>query len=233
MAYTLEQIYEALGKIENGGTMVADLQDAIRGARDEAAKSRIEKNKILDALNLRNGGDPDGNLQNIVATLTALQAAGGDPSKLGTQVEALQAQVKDLTDKYAASEKTAAEEKEKRIQTAMKSQVLAALTDGKAIKPDVFTQVLLSHISAKDDGSLVYKEGDNEVSIADGVKGWLSKNPWAVKNDSRSGSGEAGGVGTGSGGKAYTMEDLKGMTRAEINEHWGEISKGIDKGDGN
>lgn len=115
----------------------------------------------------------------------------------------------------------------------MKSQVLAALTDGKAIKPDVFTQVLLSHISAKDDGSLVYKEGDNEVSIADGVKGWLSKNPWAVKNDSRSGSGEAGGVGTGSGGKAYTMEDLKGMTRAEINEHWGEISKGIDKGDGN
>lgn len=32
--YTLEQIYEALGKIENGSTMVADLQDAIRGARD-------------------------------------------------------------------------------------------------------------------------------------------------------------------------------------------------------
>ena len=51
MAYTLEQIYEALGKIENGGTMVADLQDAIRGARDEAAKSRVEKNKILDQLN--------------------------------------------------------------------------------------------------------------------------------------------------------------------------------------
>ena len=46
MAYTLEQIYEALGKIENGGTMVADLQDVIRSTRDEAAKSRIEKNKI-------------------------------------------------------------------------------------------------------------------------------------------------------------------------------------------
>jgi len=25
--YTLEQIFEALGKVENGGTMVADLQD--------------------------------------------------------------------------------------------------------------------------------------------------------------------------------------------------------------
>ena len=115
MAYTLEQIYEALGKIENGGTMVADLQDVIRSTRDEAAKSRIEKNKILDALNLRSGGDPDGNLQNIVATLTALQAAGGDPSKLGTQVDDLRKQVKELTEKYTASEKLAAEEKERLI----------------------------------------------------------------------------------------------------------------------
>lgn len=86
MAYTLEQIYEALGKIENGGMMVADLQDAIRGARDEAAKNRIEKNKILDQLNLRQSGDTDGALKNLVATLTALQNAGGDPSTLVTQM---------------------------------------------------------------------------------------------------------------------------------------------------
>ena len=184
MAYTLDQIYEALGKIENGGTMVADLQDVIRGTREEAAKNRIEKNKVLDALNLRNGGDPDANLNNIVATLTALQAAGGDPSKLGTQVDALQKQVKELTDKYTASEKLAAEEKAKRIQSAMKSQITAALTDGKAVKPDVFAQVLLGNVSAKDDGSLVYKDGDKELSVADGVKGWLEANPWAVKNDS-------------------------------------------------
>ncbi len=28
MAYSLQQIYEALGKIDNGGAMVADLQEA-------------------------------------------------------------------------------------------------------------------------------------------------------------------------------------------------------------
>ena len=88
--YTLEQIYEALGKIENGGTMVADLQDAIRGARDEAAKNRLENNKILDQLNLRQSGDTDGALKNLVATLTALQNAGGDPSTLGTQMNDLE-----------------------------------------------------------------------------------------------------------------------------------------------
>lgn len=222
MAYTLDQIYEALGKIENGGTMVADLQDVIRGTREEAAKSRIEKNKVLDALNLRNGGDPDANLNNIVATLTALQAAGGDPSKLGTQVDALQKQVKELTDKYTASEKLAAEEKAKRIQSAMKSQITAALTDGKAVKPDVFAQVLLGNVSAKDDGSLVYKDGDKELSVADGVKGWLEANPWAVKNDSHPGSGMSGG---GSHEGAYSMNELKNMSRDEINAHWGEISK--------
>lgn len=226
MAYTLEQIYEALGKIENGGTMVADLQDVIRSTRDEAAKSRIEKNKILDALNLRSGGDPDGNLQNIVATLTALQAAGGDPSKLGTQVDDLQKQVKELTEKYTASEKLAAEEKEKRIKTAMKSQVLAALTDGKAVKPDVFTQVLLGNISAKDDGSLVYKDGNKEMTIADGVAGWLKANPWAVKADVQTG---AGGGGSKQPEKKYSFDDLKNMSRDEINEHWDEISKGVDK----
>lgn len=226
MAYTLEQIYEALGKIENGGTMVADLQDVIRSTRDEAAKSRIEKNKILDALNLRSGGDPDGNLQNIVATLTALQAAGGDPSKLGTQVDDLRKQVKELTEKYTASEKLAAEEKEKRIQTAMKSQVLAALTDGKAVKPDVFTQVLLGNISAKDDGSLIYKDGDKEMTIADGVAGWLKANPWAVKADVQTG---AGGGGSKQPEKKYSFDDLKNMSRDEINEHWDEISKGVDK----
>ena len=90
--YTLEQIYEALGKIENGGTMVAYLQDAIRGARDGAAKNRIEKNKILDQLNLRQSGDTDGALKNLVATLTALQNAGDALSTLDTQMNGLKFQ---------------------------------------------------------------------------------------------------------------------------------------------
>ena len=52
--YTLEQIYEALGKIENGGT--------------------------------------DGALKNLIATLTALQNAGGALSTLDTQMNGLKFQ---------------------------------------------------------------------------------------------------------------------------------------------
>ena len=62
MAYSLEQIYAALGKVENGGAMVADLQDAISKTRNEAATSRLDRNKVLDALGLRNTENNAGGL---------------------------------------------------------------------------------------------------------------------------------------------------------------------------
>lgn len=225
MTYTLEQIYEALGKIENGGTMVADLQDAIRGARDEAAKNRIEKNKILDQLNLRQSGDTDGALKNLVATLTALQNAGGDPSTLGTQMNALKKSFDELKGKYDASEKKAKEEHDKRVKEAISSKILSALTDGKAINPAEMSKILIGNVSVGDGDKIVYKDGDKELSVTDGVAGWLKANPWAVKADVQTGAG--GGSGSHSSGAKYTMNDLKTMSRDEINAHWDEISKGV------
>lgn len=224
--YTLEQIYEALGKIENGGTMVADLQDAIRGARDEAAKNRIEKNKILDQLNLRQSGDTDGAIRNLVATLTALQNAGGDPSTLGTQMNDLKKSFEELKGKYDASEKKAKEEHDKRVREAINSKILSALTDGKAINPAEMSKILIGNVSVGDGDKIVYKDGDKELSVADGVAGWLKANPWAVKADVQTGAGGGSGL-QGSGGAKYTMNDLKTMSRDEINAHWDEISKGV------
>ena len=70
MAYTLQQIFEALGKIENGGSMVADLQTEIGKVRSEAANNRISRNKVLDDLvrpsavgrRPSENGDADGNI---------------------------------------------------------------------------------------------------------------------------------------------------------------------------
>lgn len=71
--YTLEQIFAALGGVENGGSMVADLQTLISAARNEAASSRVERNKVLDALGLRGSENPDAALNNLKATLDALK----------------------------------------------------------------------------------------------------------------------------------------------------------------
>lgn len=93
MAYTLQQIYEALGKVENGGAMVADLQDVISSTRNEAANSRVSRNKVLDILGLRDGDNLDTSLQNLSQTL-ALVKQLGDPQAIGTQMTDLQKQVK-------------------------------------------------------------------------------------------------------------------------------------------
>lgn len=225
MAYTLEQIYTALGGIENGGAMAEDLQQLIKSTRDEAAKSRIEKNNILDKLNLRGSDNVEDSLKEITEALKALQGAGGDPRQLGVQIKTLQKQLKELTEKYEASEKRAKEEHDKSVHTAVRSEVLSALTRGKAIKPEEMYKILVGNIIIDENDKAFYKIGDDEVSLEDGVNQWLKDNPWAVKSEVQPGAG--GGSGT-KGAKKYTMEDLKNMSPEEINAHWSEISKGVE-----
>ena len=139
----------------------------------------------------------------------------------------LQNQVKELTDKYAASEEKAKAEHTKRIDTAMHSALQAALAKGNALNPDAFVKLLSDQVVVGDDDSLGMKSGDKTVSIEEGVNNWLAGNPWAVKNTA------AGGAGSGSAGsprKVYTTEDLKGMTPEQINAHWNEIKDSMKKG---
>ena len=226
MAYTLEQIFEALGKADNGGAMVADLQSIISTARNEAAAYRVDRNKVLDALGIRESKNPEESLLNMRTLFDEVRKLG-NPESLGGQINTLQNQVKELTDKYAASEEKAKAEHTKRINTAMHAALQAALAKGNALNPDAFVKLLSDQVVVGDDDSLGMKVGDKTVSIEEGVNGWLTTNPWAVKNTA------AGGAGSGSAGspkKVYTMDDLKGMTPAQINEHWNEIKDSMKKG---
>lgn len=227
MAYTLKQIYETLSKLENGGEMVADLRDAISSLNNEAAQRRTERNHILEQLGLRDGGDVDGGLRSIVASLNALKTAGNDPNQLGEQFKDLQGKFEELKNKYDAAEKKAQEEHSKRVRTSVDTEVINALTKGKAINPEAMLKVVRDNISIGDDDSAAFVDGDKHLSIEEGVSGWLKANPWAVKADVQGGAG--GGTGGAGSAKRYSMEDLSKMSPAEINSHWDEISKGVDK----
>lgn len=226
MPYSLEQIYGALAASEHGADMVNDLQTEIGHLRKESGNYRAANKNILEQLGIDDASKAPETLAGIMATIKELKASGQAPDTVGTQLSALSKQVKDLTDKYTASEEKATTERNKRIQTAIQSQLTTALTDGKAIKPEVFSQLLMGNVKADDD-SLVFKSGDKEVSVADGVKNWLQENAWAVKNDSTPGAGS--GAPAGTVGKTYSMDDLSKMSREEINEHWDDISKGVTK----
>lgn len=222
MAYTLQEIFAALGKTENGGAMVADLQDAISQVRNEAASYRTKRNEVLDALGLRDGENTDAAIKALAQTLSAVKKAGS-PETLGAQMESLQKEVKELTAKYAASEQKAAAEREKRIGASRTAALQSALSKGNALSPEAFVKLLEGNVTAKEDDSLVFMDGDKEISIDDGVAGWLGKNPWAVKNTAAGG----GGTGGAGGGKSYTMDDLKSMKPDEINAHWADIEKSL------
>ena len=57
-------------------------------------------------------------------------------------------------------------------------------------------KLLQDSIVIKDDESLVYKDAEGkEISLEDGVKGWLKDNTWAVKANNAGGSGSTGGGG--------------------------------------
>lgn len=153
MAYTLEQIFEALGKADNGGAMVADLQSIISTARNEAAAYRVDRNKVLDALGIRESKNPEESLLNMRTLFDEVRKLG-NPESLGGQINTLQNQVKELTDKYAASEEKAKAEHTKRINTAMHAALQAALAKGNALNPDAFVKLLSDQVVVGDDDSL-------------------------------------------------------------------------------
>lgn len=222
MAYTLSQIYAALGQVENGGAMVADLQDAISAVRNEAAASRAARNKVLDALGLR-GEDSDDAVKRLADTLNVLRKEG-DPEALGAKFSDMEKQLKDLTEKYSQSEARANAEREKRLSTARQAAAQAAFAKGNALNPEAFVKLVADNIIAKDDDSLAWKDGEKEVSVEEGVNAWLAENPWAVKNTA---SGGAGSGGAGGGKTVYTADDLRGMTAEEINKNWEAIQKSM------
>lgn len=224
---TLQEIFDALSKAENGGDMVASLQEHLSKTRDEAASNRVARNKVLDALGLRDGDDLEGNLKSLVSTLSAVKKVG-DPNSLGNQMATLQQQVKDLSDKYEASEAKVKEEKEKRITTSIKTALMQALSKGQALSPESMATLpeLVNAIHVGEDDSLSF--GDKKISIDDGVKEWLSSHEWAVKNTSETGAGTGAPQGAR---KVYGLDELKSMSREEINAHWDEISKGDLKND--
>lgn len=231
MGYTLQQIYAALAAVEKGPEMLVDLQNEISNLRAEAGNYRTSRKKVLDALGLKDSDDIDTSLNGLKSTLTALRQSGNNPDELGVKLADLTRKFDELTEKYNASEKKANEERAKRLEETKLSQALAALQEGNAVSPAEVAKIVLNNIQAKDDDSLVYLDGDKELTIAEGVKQYLAANPWAVANKGQPGSGANGSAVDSGGVKKFSIDELKSMTPEQINAHWAEIEKGgIDNG---
>lgn len=198
---TLPELYEALGKLENGSEMVSTIKAEISRLNGESAKFRTSKNEA------------DAKITELTAKVEELTAKGtGDQ----TAAEKMQKQLDELNKKYEAAENARKEEQAKRVQADIMQQTVAALTKGNAANPAEIAKILVGSIKADEDGTYKFTNAKNEqVSIEDGAAGWLKDNTWAVKDTQNPGSGGGNG---GNGRQAQPQAGLHAAVAAALNK---------------
>ena len=78
---------------------------------------------------------------------------------------------------------------------------MQALAKGNAANPEAISKILIDAVTVGENDELAMQQGENSVTIEDGVAAWLADNAWAVKLKASGGSG-SGGNG-GSSGDAF------------------------------
>ena len=225
MAYTLKQIYATLaGAGENGTEMLADLQQEIANIRNEAAKRRTEKQDILKALSLDDTDNVNNELQSIKTALQTLKEHNNNPQEIGKQLQSLTEQVKNLTNKAEEAEKAKLEEHNKRISETKLNKALQILQENNAANPRVISKLIMDKLVNKDDDSIVYVDGDKELSVENGVKSFLQANPYLIKNTQQPGGGSGSNTNTS---KIYTREQIETMTPEQINSNWADVQESM------
>ncbi len=133
-----------------------------------------------------------------------------DNSTPKSEYEQVLAKVDTLTNKLEASEKRERDSAIKGNKAKIKTEVLSALTEQKAIKPEMAVRLVMPDIETDnlhtDDYTAHMKKGDQTLSIKDGVAQFLKDNPEFVSNGTLPG-GDSGGD-TGGKGKPDNSQDL-------------------------
>ena len=179
----LKDIYAKLEGMEGGPELVNALKSEFKKRNDEAANYRSAKNKVLESLGITDSDDVEGTL----SELAALKKSGVKTDEV-TQIKK---DLEKLKNALKASEEAKAAERQKRIDTMRTAAAMNALKD-KAIRPEDVAKLLLSNIVAKDDETIIFNDGQNEIALDEGVNKWLEARPEFAKAKQQPGSGSTG-----------------------------------------
>lgn len=202
----MKDVYAALEKLDNGADLITAIKGEINTLNNEAKKNRIagehtaEKLKnVLAGLDLEDADDVADKAKNLKAALDTFAQGGKKPTEVAKQITDLTAQVNKVNKQLDAMTKTAQAEKAKRLDGMKMAKAVELLSKGHAASPENMAKLLEGNIIVKDDESLAYNGKDGEISLEDGVAGWLKENSWAVKANGGGGSGSPNG---GNGGRS-------------------------------
>lgn len=253
----LEDVLKALEALENGEELINVVKAELNKKNNEAKNLRTRAKTAEDALSehkktlaivLEKMGiegfdsdefDLDDALEAYDTAMKAKEGGKGkgkdDPefAELQRQVAKLTKTMDTLKKEKEAADKAVLDEQAKRHSMLVQTELLSSLTEGKAIKANVLVDVLKKFIKVGEDEKLVFTtDVGDEVSVKDGVAGWLKANPEFVENTSRGGAGSHGGPG-GAGkteeeaAKSMAEQRNKGPQNNNIGlDPWGGSSTG-------
>ena len=198
----LKQVYEALEKLENGAELITAIKTELgkvnaeaKGHREKSDKVTARTKAILENLGLEDTEDVAEKAKELKATLDSFSQGGKAPSEVAKQITDLTKQVATVTKQLTEMTKTAETEKAKRFEATKQNALIDALTKGKAAAPKDMAALVANNVFFNEKEELMYKKGEDVLSIEDGVKDWLDANKWAVKVEGNAGGGAPAGAG--------------------------------------
>lgn len=169
------EIAEASTKTKTGSKAQKELEKKLKATEEKLAK-------VFDTL----GIDEDDDLETAIADLNKNTKTKGDEVLL-KRLEKLE---KARKAEKETLEQQLNDERGKRHNATKRQELLKALTENNAARPEDLVDMLFGKVEIGDDDSLSFAdEKGGSVKVGDGVKGWLSSRPEFVKNSQNPGGG--------------------------------------------
>ncbi len=199
----MKEVYGKLEQMEGGAELITAIKSEVSKLNSEAKNNRENSDKsaakvksILENLGLEDNADVLTRAKELKDTLDTFRQGNKAPSEVAKQITDLTKQVTKVTQQLTEMTKTAEAEKGKRYEAMKQSALVSELTKGKAAAPQEMAELIKGNLFVNEKEELMYKSGDDTLSVADGVKSWLDANKWAVKVEGNPGGGApAGGKG--------------------------------------
>lgn len=194
---TLAELYAKLEEVEGGKELIDGFKSEISRINEGSKADRLKFEKQITDLTIAR--------DELKGKVDEYEAHKGDKSP---EFIALEKQVKTLIEKNEKTEKARLEEIEKRTNSEISAQTIAALTKANCTDAETFSKLVAGQISVQDDGSYGWKKEDGTIgTIEECANAFLADKPYAVKPAQNGGSGA--GAGNANDGNSQLAEMFK------------------------
>ena len=200
---TLAELYAKLEEVEGGKELIDGFKSEISRINEGSKADRLKFEKqITDLTTARD---------ELKGKVDEYEAHKGDKSP---EFIALEKQVKTLIEKNEKTEKARLEEIEKRTNSEISAQTIAALTKANCTDAETFSKLVAGQISVQDDGSYGWKKEDGTIgTIEECATAFLADKPYAVKPAQNGGSGAGAGNANDGNSQLAEMFKIEGVKR--------------------